>query len=319
LLTSVSNGPILLGPLSNNGGVTQTHALLPGSPAIDVGDNTICAAAPISGIDQRGTTRPQDGDGDGTAHCDLGAVERMATPATPVNDSTSSRPEIVPESPVDTFVLRNIGVYTSGVMTSPGNVQSVGVDGTTGEVYFQIIAQNGTYVTHSGTIGQPDIIAQGVVQAVSVFGLLPGGVPSNTFSGPVEICLNGSGSVYFIQSVDSAVLLLPVVTRGSALCVTIQTAGILALVGTANLNPATISQTDTVAQMADCTVVTRSRANLRDDASFGDNVVLVIGYDTASPTLLTALERRGDWYRVDYLGTQGWLNASVVMTQGPCG
>src|SRR5262249_822381 len=30
----------LLGPLQNNGGPTWTHALLPGSPAIDSGDNT---------------------------------------------------------------------------------------------------------------------------------------------------------------------------------------------------------------------------------------------------------------------------------------
>jgi hypothetical protein len=39
----------LLGPLANNGGRTLTHALLPGSPAIDAGDNT---GAPM--WDQRG-------------------------------------------------------------------------------------------------------------------------------------------------------------------------------------------------------------------------------------------------------------------------
>ena len=59
-----------LGPLTNNGGNIQTHTLLPGSPALDAGDNTTC-----SGIDQRGLLRPQDGDGDGVARCDLGAVE----------------------------------------------------------------------------------------------------------------------------------------------------------------------------------------------------------------------------------------------------
>jgi hypothetical protein len=39
----------LLGPLANNGGRTLTHALLPGSPAIDAGDNTGAAM-----WDQRG-------------------------------------------------------------------------------------------------------------------------------------------------------------------------------------------------------------------------------------------------------------------------
>lgn len=60
----------LLGPLANNGGPTQTHAPLPGSPAIDGGTNTGCPAT-----DQRGVSRPIDGDTNGTATCDVGAVE----------------------------------------------------------------------------------------------------------------------------------------------------------------------------------------------------------------------------------------------------
>ena len=60
----------LLGPLANNGGDVNTYALMPGSPAIDTGDNAQCAAD-----DARGITRPFDGDGDGNADCDIGAVE----------------------------------------------------------------------------------------------------------------------------------------------------------------------------------------------------------------------------------------------------
>ncbi len=60
-----------LGPLQDNGGPTLTHLPLPGSPAIDRGYNT---GAPAT--DQRGFARPQDGDGDGTATVDIGAVER---------------------------------------------------------------------------------------------------------------------------------------------------------------------------------------------------------------------------------------------------
>jgi hypothetical protein len=54
----------LLGPLADNGGPTPTHLLLPGSPALDVGDGTSCPE-----FDQRGVSRPQ-----GSA-CDSGAVE----------------------------------------------------------------------------------------------------------------------------------------------------------------------------------------------------------------------------------------------------
>lgn len=53
-----------LGPLQNNGGPSETLALLPGSPAIDAGSNANCPAT-----DQRGVARPQG------AACDIGAYE----------------------------------------------------------------------------------------------------------------------------------------------------------------------------------------------------------------------------------------------------
>ncbi len=58
-----------LGPLQLNGGTTFTHELLTGSPAINAGDNAICAAAPINNVDQRGQVRPFG------VTCDLGAYE----------------------------------------------------------------------------------------------------------------------------------------------------------------------------------------------------------------------------------------------------
>lgn len=57
-------GDPLLGPLTDNGGPTQTMALLTGSSAIGAGDNATCEA-----VDQRGMTRPQG------AFCDIGAFE----------------------------------------------------------------------------------------------------------------------------------------------------------------------------------------------------------------------------------------------------
>jgi len=59
-----------LGPLEDNGGDTLTHALLPGSPAIDAGNDAFCTAT-----DQRGVERPKDGDGNGVVVCDIGAFE----------------------------------------------------------------------------------------------------------------------------------------------------------------------------------------------------------------------------------------------------
>lgn len=62
--------PALLGALANNGGNTPTHLPLSGSPVIDSGSSINCL-----GVDQRGVSRPQDGNGVNGAQCDKGAVE----------------------------------------------------------------------------------------------------------------------------------------------------------------------------------------------------------------------------------------------------
>ena len=78
--------------LADHGGPTQTIALLPGSPAINDGDETICAAPPVNNLDQRGYGRP----GLGAVNCSIGAYEYNAVPpccqcptscAAPVNGS----------------------------------------------------------------------------------------------------------------------------------------------------------------------------------------------------------------------------------------
>ncbi len=59
-----------LAPLGDNGGPTQTHALLvttPANPAIDSADNSSCPA-----VDQRGERRPSGGT---PLRCDIGAFE----------------------------------------------------------------------------------------------------------------------------------------------------------------------------------------------------------------------------------------------------
>jgi hypothetical protein len=56
----------LLGPLADNGGPTRTHALLPGSPAINTGSNPLGLAT-----DQRGTGFPRVSG----AAADMGAYE----------------------------------------------------------------------------------------------------------------------------------------------------------------------------------------------------------------------------------------------------
>jgi hypothetical protein len=62
--------------LTDNGGPTETHALLPDSPALD-GGNSLCYDAEdnLVTVDQRGKGRPVDGGDDGSLLCDIGAFE----------------------------------------------------------------------------------------------------------------------------------------------------------------------------------------------------------------------------------------------------
>ncbi len=64
-----------LAPLQ--GSPTETHKIPLGSPAIDKGNPNGCADAngALLERDQRGHTRPLDGDGDGQKQCDIGAYE----------------------------------------------------------------------------------------------------------------------------------------------------------------------------------------------------------------------------------------------------
>lgn len=58
---------------TNPPGVPSTHMLLSDSPALDFGDNTICADGDVNNLDERGVVRPQQFNG--VTNCDSGAVE----------------------------------------------------------------------------------------------------------------------------------------------------------------------------------------------------------------------------------------------------
>ena len=134
-----NNADPRLGPLSDNGGPTQTHALLSGSPAIDAGENN---GAP--GVDQRGVKRPQ-----GVA-VDIGAFEAagVAPPAANLALTLADSPDpvVVSNQVIFTITLTNAGPAsaTSVIVTNilpPGTVAtSISGDSsqTNGLIIFRV-------------------------------------------------------------------------------------------------------------------------------------------------------------------------------------
>ncbi|NUQ36765.1 MAG: PEP-CTERM sorting domain-containing protein [Caldilineales bacterium] len=88
---------ILAANLADNGGPTLTHALVPGSPAIDASPSAGCAAAPVNGVDQRGFPRNVNGDGAPSENeCDIGAYETQFE-SSPTPTPTPPPPAEIPE------------------------------------------------------------------------------------------------------------------------------------------------------------------------------------------------------------------------------
>ncbi|MCH7697497.1 MAG: CSLREA domain-containing protein [Chloroflexi bacterium] len=105
----ISNANPLLGSLADNGGPTFTHALLPGSPAIDAGSSD----CPPPATDQRGAARP-------AGACDIGAFESGVVGPTPTTPPT---PTVTPSptpcggpcpTPTDTPTPTNTPVLPPG-------------------------------------------------------------------------------------------------------------------------------------------------------------------------------------------------------------
>ena len=93
---AATSASITLGSLANNGGPTLTHALLPGSAAINAGNNGLIPTEVAT--DQRGAGFPRIVNGT----VDIGAIELGAAP--------------VPVSPIPIPTLTNAGWFVLSVI-----------------------------------------------------------------------------------------------------------------------------------------------------------------------------------------------------------
>jgi CSLREA domain-containing protein len=117
-----------------------TFPLVPGSPAIDAGDNGHCPDT-----DQRGAPRPTDGNGDGSFGCDIGAYEAPGPlPFTPTPSPTASP---TAEEPTAT------PTSTPGPPTStPTEIMPTATPGGAAIILSTVMGSPGGQVTFSATL-----------------------------------------------------------------------------------------------------------------------------------------------------------------------
>ncbi len=126
----------MLGALANNGGPTQTQALLAGSPAINAG----ATFGADQGVDQRGIARPQG------ATADIGAFEFQNSTTTSLSDSAAS---VTVGKPV-TF---------TATVTSTGGSPTGSVTFLDGATTLGTVAVNSS--THLATLASSSLSAGG--------------------------------------------------------------------------------------------------------------------------------------------------------------
>ncbi|HEU0011874.1 MAG TPA: choice-of-anchor Q domain-containing protein [Verrucomicrobiae bacterium] len=125
---SISMIDPMLGPLANNGGLTPTLALVPGSPAIDAGASVV---DPVT--DQRGFTRPVG------ARSDIGALENSWLPLSITNEFIPDATNVASVASLETTIsnpndipftgLRLTNTLSTSLSVATGSVTTTGFDG----------------------------------------------------------------------------------------------------------------------------------------------------------------------------------------------
>lgn len=163
-----------LGPLEDNGGPTPTHALLPGSPAINAGTPARpgSVAEACTTTDQRGIARPQG------VRCDIGAFEALGANVQPPLEfsKTVSSAHALPGDTV-TFTLR-VAALVSATEIDLTNIIPPGLLVSATSITGGGVLNNGQIRFHGSVRpGTPLVISY---QARLANPLAPGTVLNNT-------------------------------------------------------------------------------------------------------------------------------------------
>jgi uncharacterized repeat protein (TIGR01451 family) len=176
-----------LGPLADNGGVTETDALLPGSPAIGAALGSACPPT-----DQRGVTH--------TGACDIGAYQ-----------TASADLGIAASQPATGTIGSPLSATLSVTNQGPGPATGVTVTDTlpAGSTYFNSSASQGTCTgttTVTCTLGTVDSSASGPTNTATVtIVMVPGQAGSLTNTATVDADQTDPNSANNTASATTAV------------------------------------------------------------------------------------------------------------------
>ena len=311
--TTVTAAQLDLQPLADNGGPTETVGLGLSSVAIDAGDDTVCSAAPVGGVDQRGLGRPFG------PSCDSGAFEAITptftnlTPDAAWGDPANWSTGVVP-GPTDAAIIpagANVRVFgpgttTVGSLTLAGNLD---VDPFGTGLRFEILgdsvieASGSLFVTGSLQSSNPytnTFALSGELQVDGSFGaadqVLVSGVDTLLARSTPVVELNDGASF----SGDGSVLLLAqfvknglgTVTFGPDLDVDLDVDSTFDIVrGTLEINAGTLdiqSAAPNGSFVGDGTIAIGpgTTVNLPSGTTLGSNSVVDIGIDGSSSNAL---------------------------------
>lgn len=253
------------------------------------------------------------------------------------------------------FICEEAANVTQNALIITGSINNI-FDETrnlTGNVYCRMIVQDRNVITSLAEIGNQEAIERDVIHAVDLVGMFPEGETWRQFRTPVRVCLRGEGDVLFLGADDLSRTLtrLTAVSQPSSpnaeatespeatatsvgtvidgySCADVPRAGIVMLTppggplpsegaAGASLANITVPPADpaTVVELSNCQVVTKVNGlYLRREPS----QTARIRWQFEDGQILTATGIAGNWYRIDFRGSPGWISALHVTPMGDC-
>jgi SH3 domain-containing protein len=202
---------------------------------------------------------------------------------------------------------------------------------SSGGVYCRPLVQNGQYLVNSAQIGNQDVINLGINQAVDVFAILGSGTTVTTFNNSITICLQGTGSLYFLDASKQPRTLtqLTATSDGSYTCGSISTAGTVVLTNTmaapavppvSTLAPGETPEATPeapigpIGALTNCRVTITKIVRLRAEPNTTSKIMARLPYNTT----WTATAHVTGWYQIIWTNTQGWVSESFLKASGNC-